>query len=114
MTDLDPKGLEAAYKAYGHGGRERPSFRAGLRAYLRATTPEDVTALVEAARPTLDALKAHHDWHQQEDVFLDMGPDCEPLSVGSCYVDSTLEERTTAAIIGLRNALDGTGEEGDG
>ena len=52
-------------------------------------TQETITELVEV-------LRQHHNWHQQEGLEMKLGD--EYWDCASCYVDSTLEERTTAVL----------------
>jgi len=53
-----------------------------------------------------EVLRRHHDWQQADDVTLCFGDDpATHLSVASCYVDSTMEVQTSAALSAYNRAL---------
>ena len=70
------------------------TFQGDKRA--RQCLPCTISALVAMYSEARDLLGEHHNWHQQEGLEMKLGDsffDC-----ASCYVDSTLEMRTTSAL----------------
>lgn len=72
---------------------------AGNEAHERITEELDRADLYKSQITELKAvLKLHHEWHQQPNLEIKLGD--EFFDCASCYVDSTFEERTTAALKG--------------
>jgi len=69
-----------------------------------------MTITQEMAGELLEMLRQHHNWHLQDGLEMKLGDDY--WDCASCYVDSTMEERTTAVLSKVGHQLSAEKEKG--